>query len=158
MCRFPPQRPCRKARLPGVRSLSYAAYRQASRAIPQAPPSPAVSITDNRDIHRRRHDPLPDFLGFEEPAVTQNLVDLHLFLFEEDVQPDLQCAERREQVHAHEVRQGETAFGGAHEQRAPLLEVRDGFARKIIVGQQPAAIRLALERLLKEEFKQLGLA
>ena len=81
--------------------------------------------------------------------MTEDLVDLHLLLFEEDVQADLQCAQRREKMDAHEVCQGEIAFGCTDEQWTPLIQVRDGFARKIIIGQQPAAVRIALQPLFE---------
>ena len=42
----------------------------------------------NGNIHRRRHNPLTHFLGFEEPTVTEYLVDLYPLLFKEDIQSD----------------------------------------------------------------------
>ncbi len=84
---------------------------------------------------------LTDFRGLEEAAVAEDLVDLHLLFVEEDVQADLQGAERREQVDAHEVGEREAAFGRAHEQRAALGQVRDVLAGKVVVGQQAARPR-----------------
>ena len=89
--------------------------------------------------------------------MTENLVDLHLLLFKEDVQSDLQRTECREQMHTHEVRKCEAAFGCTDEQWTSLFKVRDVLARKIIVGQQPAAIRIAREGLFVQHFKQPGL-
>ena len=100
----------------------------------------------------------PTSFRFEEATVTEDLVDLHVFLIKENIQADLQGAECREQMHPHEVRQCEPAFGCTDEQRTSLLQVRDVLARKIIVGKQPAAIRIACERLLIEHFIQPGFA
>ena len=96
---------------------------------------------------------LTHFRRFEEATVTENLVNLHLLLFKEDVQSDLQRAERRKQMHTHEIRKRETAFGRADEQWTPLFQVGDGLARKVIVGEKAAAIRIAREGLLYRAFQ-----
>ena len=41
----------------------------------------------------------------------------------------------------------EAAVRRAHEQRPALVEAGDRLAGQIVVGQQPAGVRLALERL-----------
>ena len=51
-------------------------------------------------------------------------------------------------MHTHEVRKREAAFWCAHEQWTSFFQVRDGLAREIIVGEEPAAIRIARESLL----------
>src|SRR5688572_11178260 len=106
----------------------------------------------NGNIHCRCHNLLTHFLCFEEATVTKDLVDLYLLLFKEDVQSNLQCTKRREQMHAHEVRKCETAFGCTDEKWTTLLKVRNVLARKIIVGKKPAAIRITRERLLIQRF------
>src|SRR6185503_16333066 len=100
---------------------------------------------------------LTHFLCFEEAAVTEELIELYLFLFEENVHSDLQGTERREQMNTHEIRKCEAAFGCTDEQWTTLLKVRDVFARNIIVGKQPAAICIARERLFVQCFIQFGL-
>jgi predicted RNA-binding Zn ribbon-like protein len=90
--------------------------------------------------------------------VTENLVDLHLLALEEDVQPDAQRADRGEEMRAHEVGKREAAVGRAHKERAAFLHVRDVLARHVVVGQQPAAVRVARQRQLVERLVELRLA
>ena len=74
------------------------------------------------------HDALAHFLRFEEAAVAENLVEFHLLLVEEDIQTELQGSQRREEMHAHEVRQGEAALRGADKEGTALFHVGDVLA------------------------------
>src|SRR2546425_13356056 len=60
-------------------------------------------------------------------------------------------------MHTHEIRKRETAFGCTDEEWTPLLKVCDMLARKVVVGEKTAAIRIARERLSIEQLKQSGL-
>src|SRR6266540_1085333 len=102
----------------------------------------------NGNIHRSCHDSLTYFLCLEETAVTQELVEIHLFLLKKNIHADLQCAKRREQMRTHEVRKGEAALGCTDKHRTSLFKVRDVFARNIIEGKQSTAICIAHERFL----------
>src|SRR6266496_4561109 len=79
----------------------------------------------NGDIHRRCHNSLTHFLCFEETAVTQELVEIHMFLLKKNVHSNLQRTECREQMHAHKVRKCEATFRSTNEQWASFLKMRN---------------------------------
>src|SRR5215211_2172164 len=82
------------------------------------PPCPALTCglhQGNGNIRGGGHDSLTHFLCLKEATVPEDLIDLHLLLLKEDVQADLQCAQRREQMHTHEVRKCKTTFRCTHE-------------------------------------------
>src|SRR5574341_1667506 len=68
-----------------------------------------------RDIHRRRHDALTHFPGFEEATMTENLVNVHVLLIKEDIHSDLQGAKRRKEMRAHEVDRKSTRLNSSHQ-------------------------------------------
>ena len=61
-----------------------------------------------------------------------------------------QGAERAVDLRAHEVGERQPAVRGAHEQRAPLGQPGDRLAGQVVVGEQPAAVGVAVERLAQQ--------
>ncbi len=66
------------------------------------------------------------------------------------VHAEAQRAEGGVELGAHEIGEGEAASGRAYDQRTTLGEAGDRLAGEIIVGEQPAAVRLAGKRRAKE--------
>ncbi len=78
-----------------------------------------------------------------------HLVELHA-LAVEHVHAEREGAEHAVELRAHEVRQRQTAVGGAHDERSALVETRDGLAREVVVGQQSAGVGLAVQRRVEQ--------
>ena len=120
--------------------------------MPHAPPSEAVSPTATGASRAPASRPLGDARGAEDAAVGEHPVDLDALAVEHP-HAERQRAEHAVQLRAHEVREREPAVGRADEQRPPLGEPGDRLAREVVVGQQPAGIGLALERLPEEHLE-----
>ena len=99
--------------------------------MPQAPPSPAVSITDTGAFTAAARNlcPTPFVLKSPPCPVTrsiftpQNLVQFYIFLLEEDVQADLHGSQAGVEVGSHKVCQVEFVFRGADKEGTPFLKV-----------------------------------
>ena len=119
------------------------AAKAARRAMPQAPPS-AARLRRKPGCRWRRPGTLADFGGLEQAAVGS-------LSSSGRSRPAAGCpcrserAQCGEQMCAHEVGEGETALGGAQEQRASLVKAGDGFAGLVVVGHDAATFRFAIQ-------------
>jgi hypothetical protein len=92
----------------------------------------------------------PTWGGFEESSVSSNLIHLHAFLLHQDVQSGAQGAEGGKQMGPDEVFNGEGCIRFSDEEGTTLGESCDVFAGDVAVGEQTAAVRIAIERQIQE--------
>ena len=120
--------------------------------MPQAPPSEAASPTETGapSAAARKRWATPAVRKMPPCANIRSSADAFVG---EHLHAEAQRAEHAVQLGAHEVREREAAVGRAHEQRPALGETGDRLAREVVVGEQPAGIRLALERLGEERLE-----
>ena len=120
--------------------------------MPHAPPSDAVSPTatgaPSAPARKRWATPavrnMPPWANIRSSATPSSVEHAHA---------EAQRAEHAVELRAHEVREREPAVGRAHEQRAALVEPGDRLAGEVVVGEQPAGIRFALERLAEQRLE-----
>ena len=86
--------------------------------------------------------------------MTVELLHLHLLLVGENVQPDFQGCQCRENVSTHEICQGEGGIGGAGKEGTAFIQIRDTLTGKIVVAYQPAAVSVPLQCLAEQHGKQ----
>ena len=91
---------------------------------------------------------LADTFCLEETAVAENLVDLHMLLFHQDIKADFQGAKGSKQVDSHKVCQIEFRIRSTCEDRTALVEAGYVLAGEVVVGKESAAVCVALQALL----------
>ena len=131
-----------------------AACRQVRREHGDAPRAALRRRLADRDgrVERAGEEALGDAGGAEDAAVREHPVELDA-LVGEHPHAEAQRAEHAVELRAHEVREREPAVGGADEQRPPLGEPGDRLAREVVVGEQAAGVRLALEGLAEQRLE-----
>src|SRR3954469_6464240 len=98
-------------------------------------------VTDgDRGVDRGGQEALRYALGPEQAAVREHPVEPHALGLLQDVHPDPQCGQGREQMRPHEGGEVEPAVRGAQEERPALLEVGDRLPGEVVVGEHPAAV------------------
>ena len=85
------------------------------------------------------------FGSLKEAAVTCEAVDFDVFFVKKNIHAGTECAESREKLCADEICHCEVCVLSAHEKRAAFCEACDAFARKIVEGEQAAAVFVACE-------------
>ncbi len=101
----------------------------------------------------------------KETAVAENLVDLHMILFHQDIKADFQGAKGSKQVDSHKVCQIEFRIRSTCEDRTALVEAGYVLAGEVVVGKESAAVCVALqgfvvqlaEQIIRADFHAEGL-
>ena len=120
--------------------------------MPHAPPSDAASPTETGapSAPARNRCATPAVRKMPPWANIRSIADA---LVGEHVHAEAQRAEHAVELRTHEVGEREAAVGGADEQRPPLVESGDRLAREVVVREQAAGIRFAVERLAEERLE-----
>ena len=101
-------------------------------------------------VERSGENALPHTLGLEQSAMSGDTVNADALLVEQDIVAYLQYSHGREELGTHEVGQVERVLGRANKQRPTFGQSRHGFARNVIVGNEPTAVLVAPERMVVE--------
>ena len=91
----------------------------------------------------------------EETAVAENLVDLHMLLFHQDIKADFQGAKGSKQVDSHKVCQIEFRIRSTCEDRTALVEAGYVLAGEVVVGKESAAVCVALQGFVVQLAEQI---
>ena len=97
--------------------------------------------------------------------MAENLVDLHMLLFHQDIKADFQGAKGSKQVDSHKICQIEFRIRSTCEDRTALVEAGYVLAGEVVVGKESAAVCVALqgfvvqlaEQIIRADFHAEGL-
>ena len=98
---------------------------------------------------------LADTLGLEVTAVTSDAVYLYVLFLQEDVVAEFQHANGSIEMGPHKVGQTELVASRADKEGTALCQASDRLAGDVVVGNQTAAVGVALKSLVEQAAVEL---